>query len=430
MVNHSNPASYAFIGRNRPIFQIGLDGRLSTFETASASTNQRFFGFNQFQLGLPIKKHWGAALGIKPYSFTGYQVSNYVTDSEGDTTALYNNEGSGGINKFYIGVAYNPIHKIESFQKPILYKDSSGQKVADTINYRTEHHLSIGANANYLFGSSSRIRSFQYSSSFSGLNSKVDNSLRFSGLTYEFGINYQYKWASSNRDGRNSKANSIAFGITYSPSISVRAFQDLYSYSYLNFGGFNGSEITSDTIDYITNNQGTVVIPESYKAGFEFRIGPKSSENTSLVKIGGDIRYQKWSSYSEDFGQTYTNELKDRMSMGLGLEWTPVTQVVARTPFFNKVHYRIGATYTMTELSVLNNSNNNTDLTSYGMSFGLGIPITVIQRSNTNVNFGANIGNLGTTSDGLIQEKYIGLFFGISITPGVGDLWFLKRKYD
>jgi hypothetical protein len=64
------------------------------------------------------------------------------------------------------------------------------------------------------------------------------------------------------------------------------------------------------------------------------------------------------------------------------------------------------------------------------MSFGLGIPINVIPKSNTNINFGANFGNLGTTNDGLIKEKYVGLFFGISITPGVGDLWFLKRKYD
>ena len=430
MVNHSNPASYAFIGRYRPIFQIGLDGRLSTFETTTNATNQRFFGFNQVQLGLPIKKHWGAALGIKPYSFTGYQVSNYVVEDE-DTTALYSNEGSGGINKFYIGVGYQPVHTRKDTIKEIYYKDTLGNKITDTIYFRKEHHLALGANANYLFGSSSRIRSFQYASSINGLNSKVDNSLRFSGLTYEFGVNYQYKWSSSRRNGSLSKAHSVALALTYSPAVSVRAFQDLYSYSYLNFGGFNGSEITSDTIEYITDNEGSVRIPESYKAGFEFRIGPRFSENTSLVKIGGDVRYQKWSAYNEDFGSAYSNQLKDRLSIGVGLECTPVTQVdQGITPFLNKVHYRIGASYTMTELRVLNNSNNYTDLNAYGMSFGLGIPITVIKKSNTNINFGANIGNLGTTNDGLIREKYVGLFFGISITPGAGDLWVLKRKYD
>jgi hypothetical protein len=84
----------------------------------------------------------------------------------------------------------------------------------------------------------------------------------------------------------------------------------------------------------------------------------------------------------------------------------------------------------MTELQFETSPNIYTDLTSYGMSFGVGFPLTMIKNSNTNINFGANLGNLGTTENGLIKEKYLGIFVGLSITPGNGDLWFLKRKYD
>jgi hypothetical protein len=421
MINHSNPAAYSYISRLRPIFQVGLNGRLSTFETETQSSNQKHFGLNQFQMAVPIKKRWGGAFGLKPYSFTGYKVSNY-TVVDGDSTELYTNEGNGGINNFYFGVAYQPIKKTTK----------------DTFNLTRNHVLSIGANGNYLFGSSNHERTFQYRfSSSTLLNSKVENSLRFSDMIFDFGLNYQLGWTKSKMNGKQSKTNSFAFGLTYSPAVNVRAFQDIFTYSYYGLGGFNGPELLSDTLEFENGNQGHVVVPESYKIGIEYRIGPDAnSENSSLFKVGADLKYQKWSDYAENFdGVTTNGDMNDRFATSLGIEWTPVTVVTSRKKqtfgdFLNKIHYRMGFNYTMTEWKPLNNAGNYTSLSSYGMSFGLGIPITISDFSNTNINFGAKIGNLGTTADGLIQEKFVGLFVGISITPGKGDLWFLKRKYD
>ncbi|MEX1003555.1 MAG: hypothetical protein WDZ35_15660 [Crocinitomicaceae bacterium] len=429
IINHINPASYVNFGRNRPILQIGLNGRLSRFETSTQSTDQRHFGFNQLQLGIPIKKRWGAAVGIKPYSFTGYQISNYIIE-DGDSTQLYTNEGSGGITNAYIGLAYRPVQHAFTKKRYTHYKDSTGLKYRDSVNIQYENHLSLGGNANYLFGSSNRIRTYQYWSSSQGLNSKVRNSLRFSDFIFDIGLSYQFSWK-VNKPGSEKSKNTISIGATYSPAISVRAFQDVYSYSYITLGGgFNGPELVSDTIEYVSDNKGSVRIPESYKIGLEYRLGPKGVSNSSIFRIATDFHYQKWSDYNEDFGGTFTHQLKDRMRMAVGLEWTPSSIHGTRTPFMSKIRYRLGFNYTMIEKRILNNIDNYTDLTSYGMSFGVGIPITIIQLSNTNINFGANLGKLGTTENGLIQEKYVGLFVGISITPGSGNLWFLKRKYD
>ena len=428
MINQQNPASYVFIERNRPILQVGINGRFSRFDADTNSTKQRFFGVNQFQLGIPIKKRWGAAFGLKPYSFTGYQISNYVVE-DGDSTKLYTNEGSGGINDFYLGVAYKPLRFSYTKKKERNRKDSI-QVYADTFMVYREHVLSFGANANYLFGSAKKIKTFQYWTSSLGLNSKVDNSLRFRGVTYDIGLNYQYKFGATSSDKKEKHFSTIAIGASYSPRIGVTAYQDLITYSYLNIGGgFNGPELISDTVDYINNNKGKVYIPENFRFGVEYRIGPKSIEHSSQLRIGVDVRYQRWSTYDERFGTgTYVNNMKDRMNIGFGLEWTPITIVNRNSSYLGKIRYRLGANYLVTEWNILNNLNNYTNLTSYGMSFGVGLPID--KQSNTNINLGANFGTLGTTDNGLIKETYIGAFFGISISPQTFDRWFIKRKYD
>jgi len=429
IVNYANPASYAYVHRYRPIFQLGLNGRFSQFITESGTTNQRHFGLNQFQLGLPIKKRWGAAFGIKPYSFSGYTVTNLVIDSDGDTTQQFVNEGSGGISMVYLGVSALPIKTSKTKPKyfKTLYTENGEQKERlDSMSVTRKHQLSLGFNANYLFGSAIRKRSFEYVSPILGWNSRVENSLRVSDVTLDLGLNYQYSFIS------DSSGGSIAFGATYTPSRKLRAFQDLIAYSY---GGsfYDGiAPAIVDTIQFIEDNEGNILIPEAYKVGLEYRIGPNRI-NTSVLRIGADFQFQSWSKYDEQFdGSSYTNQLKDRMSIGLGLEWTPETVVMNRgnsTSFLGRLHYRLGFNYTQTELRILNNLDEYQNLDDYGMSFGLGIPVGVANRSNTNINFGAKFGKLGTAENGLIQEKYIGVFFGLSITPGVGSYWFVKRKY-
>lgn len=429
MVNPANPSSYSYFSRFRPILQVGMNGRFSRFSTQTESQTRGHFGLNQFQLGIPIKNRWGAALGLKPYSFTGYKISNY-TVVDGDSTELYTSEGNGGINKFYLGVSYQPVKYFHSKLKPRKIRDSLGIHV-DTHTVTRSHVLSIGGNFNWLFGTSERSRTFQFADELSEYNSHIDNGLRLSGINYDFGLGYQFRWGESNEDGKQLKGSSISFGATYSPGLQIRAFQDLFAYSFKNIGGvFSGIESIQDTIEYIRDNQGNVFVPDHYKVGFEYRIGPISENSSSQVRIGTDIRYQQWSAYNEDFGGTFDNQLRDRMQFGFGLEWTPVTIPNVRTPFFSKARYRLGFSYTMTELQFETSPGIYTGLNSYGMSFGLGFPITIIRNSNTNINFGANLGNLGTTDNGLIQEEYIGVFVGLSITPGNGDLWFLKRKYD
>ena len=429
IVNSQNPAMYSYLLRNRPVFQIGINGRFSRFETANAFVDKRNFMINQFQLGLPIKKRWGAAIGIMPYSFSGYTVNNYVVE-DSDTTQQYVNEGSGGISKAYVGVSVRPLEKTfndTTFRKhgKIMADGKSVVKI-DTLIVQRTHMLSLGVNGNYLFGSAIRKRSFEYVWPIVGYNARVEKALRLSDFNVDFGLNYQYFFRS------DSSAGSFSIGMCYTPARKVRAYEDIFAYTYSgSFYETNRPLYVYDTIQFVQDNKGVILIPEAYKIGMEYRFGP-GKDSKGQLRLAADLKYQRWANYYEDFGQGTTYDpLKDRMTASFGLEYVPNApgKFNSNLPIMNRISYRLGFNYTQTEWQVQNELGNLQQITDYGMSFGFGIPIA-INFMNTNINFGATFGNLGSTENGLIRERYIGTYFGFSLTPGRGNYWFVKRKYD
>ncbi len=73
---------------------------------------------------------------------------------------------------------------------------------------------------------------------------------------------------------------------------------------------------------------------------------------------------------------------------------------------------------------------NNNQLKQYGISFGLGIPLTNSTKSLSMINFGCEVGRKGTTENQLLQENFFNFFVGFSISPAIHEEWFHKRKYD
>ncbi len=394
VVNQNNPASYSYISRFRPLFQIGVNGKFSTFvEDGQNPSKKNQFGFNQFQLGLPIAKRWGGAIGLTPLSSTGYSIVNQNIE-DGDTLSQNISEGAGTVSKFHLGASYK-------------YKFKNRSSIAGGVNF------------NYIFGSTNKIESFEYTnfSDFS-LHSRVEHETRINSFAYDLGLIYE----------KHLDYSSFSIGVKYSPAVNLKAYQDLlafsYSTSYYNNYSYPGSVI--DTAEIVTDNEGVIRMPESYNVGVEYRLNGKGKEY--LLKFSADVKHQKWSDYYEEFGAVKTeNVFKNRTSTSFGIQYSPHVGRNANNnlvSYVGRIHYRIGFDYTLSQLLV-----NSTQLNDYGMSFGLGLPITT-GNSNTNINLGAKYGSLGTTESGLIKEKYLGVFVGVTISPGIYDRWFLKRKYD
>ena len=70
---------------------------------------------------------------------------------------------------------------------------------------------------------------------------------------------------------------------------------------------------------------------------------------------------------------------------------------------------------------------NFSQVSDFGMSFGLGLPLG---RRLSNVNLGFEFGKKGTTSNNLIQENYFNLRLGLSLNAVGRQAWFQKRRID
>ena len=398
IITQSNPASYAWIERNRPIFQVGLNGSFNQLSTETTNATTRQFGLDQFQLGLPIGKNFGASFGLTPFSSTGYLISNSILEGT-DTIAEKINEGKGTISNFHVGLGYR-------------YKITA------------KSSLSVGANLNYVFGESERIESFEYTSfPDDALHSRVKNSTFLSDFKFDFGAIYEQKLYRS----------SFSIGASYSPGTNISGSAETVAFAYSRsfYQNYNYFFNVSDTSQFLTDVEGSVFIPTSIKIGGEYRITPCPGSNLGyLFILKGEYNQQNWSDYTSNFGDNMANDssvLANRQQFKFGFEYTPRAGIQANNnliPYLAKIHYRFGVNYMLSEINI-----KDTQLQNYGISFGLGIPV-LNGNSNTNLNLGVTYNTFGTTENNLIREQILGLSFGVSISPGVYDRWFLKRKYD
>ena len=66
---------------------------------------------------------------------------------------------------------------------------------------------------------------------------------------------------------------------------------------------------------------------------------------------------------------------------------------------------------------------NNQSIKEFGISFGLGIPVS---RLFSSMNTVIEIGKRGTTDQNLVKENFVNFQLSLSLN----DRWFIKRKYN
>jgi hypothetical protein len=71
-----------------------------------------------------------------------------------------------------------------------------------------------------------------------------------------------------------------------------------------------------------------------------------------------------------------------------------------------------------------NKQQTNTVFTAW-----IGLPFAT-QRSSSSLNFGFVFGKQGNGESNSVNERYMGINFGVIISPGLNDRWFRKFKID
>jgi hypothetical protein len=117
--------------------------------------------------------------------------------------------------------------------------------------------------------------------------------------------------------------------------------------------------------------------------------------------------------------QGYPDELKDSYQISFGGELIP--EYNSYNSYLKKLRYRVGAFYGTDPRS----DGFNKQLTSYGITLGLGLPIILPRQQVSFLDLAFEFGQFG--SDQGLQENYINMTIGFTLND---DKWFFKRKFN
>ncbi len=383
-VNLSNPASYAGFIQYKPVFDVGSFIRVQQLSSQNGKVNKKTVSLRNFALGLPIGKRSGAAFGLTPYSTVGYDMNSYGV-VEGDSVR-YNYKGIGGLNRVFVGFARQIINKGDS------------------------NVVSLGLNSSYIFGTIENNRSVIFNNS-NLYNSKVNNFKTFSGFNFDVGLHYKYK---------KNKNLTLQFGIDYTLNSSLSLTKDFYAYNFKY--KYVVVEESIDTVEYAENIKGKVNLPSQLKIGFSALINNKLTLSLQYDKAN-------WKNYKETIEGTTTTlpEMVNQSKITLGMSYTPTPMREWNNKsrsVFNKSTYRFGIWTSNSNIKI-----NQTQIKDNGISFGVSAPL-LSSRTFSSADVGVQLGQYGTISNGLVQDRYIKIYIGFSLAPTNYDRWFRKRKYD
>ncbi|MCC6370865.1 MAG: hypothetical protein IT236_07670 [Bacteroidia bacterium] len=452
-INSGNPAAYALI--KLTTLEVGGKFQFSNFKSGTTKLNKWGTNFSYAAVGFPIRNNGGACFGIAPYSYVGYETQNtFNQPSIGNVTYLYT--GDGGLNKAFLGYGIMPFKNRNAvFQKRHIYIPDSLKnmgKVAFALrNFGSKvlSDFSLGFNANYLFGNISEVTKVIYPNSVLYNNTMRERQVNLGDFTGNFGaqtaITIDSVW---DRKGRKSRIEAeikrikenadlpadflkkqtgyvqdsvplhkraliekvkLTFGYFSNINNSIKVNYSTAGYNYI--VNSSGQEILRDTAYKNYDQKSTVTLP--FEQGFG--IGFKKGERLNIV---ADFAITNWSKFKF---LNDVNNFKDNYRIAAGANYVPEKYATGRGSFYKRVNYRIGAGYNTGYINV-----NNTLISDYHVSLGLGIPVGANRYVSSMVNVGVQFGQMGTSNNSLVKENYWRVNFGFTFS----DRWFQKFRYD
>lgn len=364
-ISFKNPAAFGKLGLMTYTAalsrkEIGL--KSSTEKQSSSITNLDYLA-----IGFPLAKGLGVGFGLMPYSSVGYGI---VIESlnQNQETIFNSYSGEGGLNRAFL-----------------------------SLGYQATKDISIGATANFSFGtiSSQRVQS-EDDVQFGTLDERES---RINGFDFNISANYTPKISD-----RHTLYTSL--GIDTQVNLVSKNSQRIGSFSTV-----NGQDIEVLDVNLAAQNllNTEIKIPTTTTLGVGF------GEERKWF-LGGEYSFQALDGFSSAFFEQDNLQYKDASGFAIGGFFIP--EYNSFDKFFRRVTYRAGAKYSKTGMVV-----NNEEINNFGITFGLGLPMG---RTFSNINLGFELGKRGTTNANLVRENYFKINIGLSLN----DRWFQKRQID
>ena len=364
LINTQNPATLGKIDTLAFLLDVGL--YLKTTSLSNSTMREKAFNVapDHIVLAFPVFRWWKMSFGAQPYTSVNYsmKVENNI-DKIGRVVTLF--KGEGGLNKI---------------------NWCNGFKIGE--------HFSIGANASFIFGSNQESTILYFPDSSYIMNSARNRDVGIYWFTFDYGVMYDTKFS-------NGLAMSV--GLTYKQPANLRGKHETFIRTSV--GGVEGlAENVIDTVSY-GSNQVRYHVPQGIGVGMMLK-----KDNRWLVSL--DLDWHQWSTFTYD---GVSDSLQDSWRVALGGEYQPKATSVSG--YFTRISYRAGLFYERGYLKIRDHSINK-----MGLTLGASLPLP---RTLSKVNLGIELGQFGTKSDDLIQERYFKLTVGVSLY----ERWFQKRRY-
>jgi len=276
------------------------------------------------------------------------------------------------------------------------YTGSGGMnKVFFSLGYALTTNLSLGAEGNYNFGKISNTAvTFQEDIQ---LGTEENNQSDLLGLSINLGLQYQKLLG--------DKLKGLA-SFSYTPETKFVSENARQIATVLLLP--NGNTTAIDQRDIELANTDFV-----YPSQLTFGLGLAQERKWSL---SAEVSAQKTSNLSISTVDLDNVAYQDALKFRMGGFYIP--DYNSFSSMLKRIVYRGGFRFEETGIIV-----NGNAISEFGMSFGLGLNLG---RSFSNINIGVEYGGRGTKDNGLVQESFVNVFVGLSLS----DKWFEKRLYD
>jgi len=354
----NNPASFSALDNQWFIGELGIRGKYINYsgKPVDPSNNRSFdITFRRFAVGTRIGKHWGSSVGLAPFSSENYEFNALqpIQGTVGETANAYY-QGYGGVNRVYWTNAYDFFH-----------------------------HVSIGVNASYLFGSITQ-KTILQNPQIANAYVSTNKNLFLSNLYFNYGIQFY---------GKIGSHWNVVVGGTFANR------SDLSAQANTTVLGLDSSVLKSQSVDGIY-----FTLPNMYGAGISIT---KDNKYTFLA----DYKFQEWSPLNYT-GYNYALTNSNRVSLGFEISHKQnVYNNQVETNFFHA-----GVYYGDSYLNVFGQK-----IQDMGASLGVGLNT---KRSPFAYTLTFQYGVKGTTNSQLIKENY----FSISFLLSYRDFWFTRGK--
>ena len=366
-MNLQNPAHFASLKLTS--FAIGATYSNSKSKTETEESKARRTALDYLAIAIPVGK-LGVGFGLIPYSTVGYKIgkTTYITNTNNDTirAEITKNNGIGGVNKVFIGAGYQLTKK-----------------------------LNIGMDIQYNFGSI-ETTSLQYRTDLQ-YGSRENNISSIRGVNFDLGISYQTKV---------KRKYTFFSSLSYTPDAK------------LNLGNTRTIEVVellSSSAVRPIESQNIPVEDTTIKLPSKLALGSGFGEVKKWL-VGAEITFLKNSVLSNRFVDIQGSTFENSIRYSLGGFYIP--NYNSYSNYLKKIVYRGGLRYENTGLVIQNKS-----ITDFAANIGLGLPLG---GTFSNINIGLEIGKRGTKYYNLVEENYVNLSIGLSLS----DKWFIKRKFD